>query len=189
MYMSAEMLTTLLTGLGILLSFAGAFGWLILRMDSFRTELKDDIDSLRTELKDDIGSLRTELKDELGALRTEVKSDIGSLRTDLATLTGSSVRCGFQWLDWRGRSIQASSARIDRVSGAPDQGELPVEVCKKFCRSEHRFVECNRAPRRAHPPLRLPSESAGHPVPGPHDTYIPCITARASPSCLVFPGD
>src|SRR5699024_8720955 len=43
MYMSAEMLTTLLTGLGILLSFAGAFGWLILRMDSFRTELKDDI--------------------------------------------------------------------------------------------------------------------------------------------------
>lgn len=96
MYMSAEMLTTLLTGLGILLSFAGAFGWLILRMDSFRTELKDDIGSLRTELKDDIGSLRTELKDdngslrtelkdELGALRTEVKSDIGSLRTDLAT--------------------------------------------------------------------------------------------------------
>src|SRR5699024_2485359 len=143
MHMSAEMLTTLLTGLGILLSFAGAFAWLILRMDSFRTELKDDIRSLRTEFKDDLGSLRTELKDDLGSLPLKSRATSGhsapksratsghsapkSRATSVAyaqtsrRLTGISVRSEFRWLDWRGRSVQASSARIDRVSRSSNQ--------------------------------------------------------------------
>ena len=110
--MSAEMLTTLLTGLGILLSFAGAFAWLILRMDSFRTELKDDIRSLRTEFKDDLGSLRTELKDDLGSLRSEVKSDIRSLRTEVKSDIGC-LRTDLSTTNRDLREIRVSVARLE----------------------------------------------------------------------------
>lgn len=92
--MSAEMLTTLLTGLGLLLSFVGAFGWLVHRMDAIaerldgritdtRTELKGDLSELRTEFKRDLSELRTELKEDTAALRTELKEDISELRTEL----------------------------------------------------------------------------------------------------------
>jgi len=122
--MSAEMLTTLLTGLGILLSFAGAFAWLILRMDSFRTELKDDIRSLRTEFKDDLGSLRTELKDDLGSLRSEVKSDIRSLRTEvksdirsLRTEVKSDIGCLRTDLSTTNRDLREIRVSVARLEG------------------------------------------------------------------------
>jgi len=90
-YMSAEILTTLLTGLGLLLTFAAAFGWLILRMDAFRTELKDDMGALRTELKEDIGTLRTELKGEIQSLRgdlTTTNRELSEMRVSVARLEG-----------------------------------------------------------------------------------------------------
>lgn len=81
--MSAEMLTTLLTGLGLLLSFAGAFGWMIHRMDAIAHRLDARITSTRDELKEDNAELRTEFKHDLAALRTEIKLDITELRTEL----------------------------------------------------------------------------------------------------------
>lgn len=93
--MSAEMLTTLLTGLGLLLSFVGAFGWLVHRMDAIaerldgritdtRTELKGDLSELRTEFKRDLSELRTELKEDISELRTELKEDIAGVREGVA---------------------------------------------------------------------------------------------------------
>lgn len=94
MYISAEMLTTLLTGLGLLLSLVAAVGWITHRMYSIAerldaritsacAELKEDFAVLRTEIKGDIAELRTELKADIAELRTEIKGDIARVRDGL----------------------------------------------------------------------------------------------------------
>src|SRR5690625_7463427 len=141
MHMSAEMLTTLLTGLGLLLSFAGAFAWLILGMDSVRTELKDDSRSLRTEFKDDLGSLRTELKDALGSLRSEVKSDIRSLRTEvksdirsLRTEVKSDIGCLRTDLSTTNRDLREIRVSVARLEGQIRPGLIRPKIGRASCR-------------------------------------------------------
>lgn len=52
--MSAEVLTTLSTTVGLILAIGGGFAWMIHRMDH-------SIGGLRTELKGEIADLRTEI--------------------------------------------------------------------------------------------------------------------------------
>src|SRR5690625_4846506 len=91
MYMSAEMLATLLTGLGLLLSLVAAFGWMIHRMDSIAERLDARITSTRAELKADISAFRTELHegiDEVRAGLAGTNRELGEMRVSLARLEG-----------------------------------------------------------------------------------------------------
>lgn len=59
------------------------------KIDSVRTELKDDIGAVKTELKEEIGSVRTELKGEIWSVRTElreVKSDVREMKENSSVL-------------------------------------------------------------------------------------------------------
>src|SRR5690625_1346650 len=91
MYMSAEMLATLLTGLGLLLSVVAAFGWMIHRMDLIAERLDARIPLTRPELKDDISALRTELKEDIAEVRDGLAGtnrELGEMRVSLARLEG-----------------------------------------------------------------------------------------------------
>ncbi len=83
MYVSAEMITTIVSVAGLFLALAGAFGWLIHRMDHrmdvMRKDLGDDLKAVRQEVADvrhDMAGLRQEL--------IEVKVAVARLEGPLA---------------------------------------------------------------------------------------------------------
>ncbi len=71
--MSAEVLTTLSTTVGLILAISGGFAWMIHRMDHA-------IDGLRTELKADMAELKSEIAD--------LRADGVQLQVGMARLEG-----------------------------------------------------------------------------------------------------
>ena len=70
--MSSETITTLVGVVSILLAFAGAFGWLIHRMDRQSTELRNDLGAQISSVRSDLGVRIDKVTDELVELKIAV---------------------------------------------------------------------------------------------------------------------
>lgn len=87
--MSVETLTTVLTGLGIIIAMIGIMA---VQSSGLRKEFKNEITELRTEMREEIGGLRTEMREEIGGLRTEMVALGSRIDSQDAKLSTMSLR-------------------------------------------------------------------------------------------------
>lgn len=76
--MSVEMITTLVGVVSILLAFAGAFGWLIHRMDGQNAALRNDLGTRIDGVESNLGARIDGVESKLGARIDGVRNDLGA---------------------------------------------------------------------------------------------------------------
>lgn len=147
--MSAEMLTTLLTGLVLQLSIFGGVWYTLRRMDAaaerseahlvaMTEELKEDIAALRTHLKEDRARLSADLREEIADLRADVGRDFTDLQADLTAIN---------------HALNEMRAPIARLKGPFHSGVIhPLRRCPQQVRYRSRVVSRSLVRRRGLPP-------------------------------------
>ncbi|MFT4050907.1 MAG: response regulator [Microbacterium sp.] len=121
MFVSIETITTVISGVSLLLAFFGAFGWMIHRTDgqlhTLRTEMVDQNTATRTELSARIDKSETELGARIDRVETELGARIDRVETEL----GARIdRVETEFGGIRGEIVELKIA-IARLEGPPQR--------------------------------------------------------------------
>lgn len=113
--MSTEILVTVLTGLGLLVTMAGAMSgfFFVMRkeMHAGQQSLRVEMRTLRTEMQTVQKSLRTEMQAGQESLRTEIQTVQKSLRKEISELR-SDLKADYRSFNER---LDGTNMRIDRL--------------------------------------------------------------------------
>ena len=71
-------------------------------LETFRSEVREEISALRSEVREEIATLRSEVREEITAFRSEVRGEIATLRSEIVL-----VQSDLRWIKLIGGVIVA----------------------------------------------------------------------------------
>ncbi len=126
--MSAEMITTIVGVVSLLLAFAGSFGWMIHRTDAqfadVRREMRDGFADVRREMRDGFAGAHDEMRDETAGVRGELRDEIAGVRGEIAGVRGEFAGVRGEIAETR----RELGARMDKMND--ELVELKIAVAR-----------------------------------------------------------